>query len=70
MLDLALVEAAVTGHRALAAAVVQDALVTDPGWFRREPGAARFWLDVCGVEPGQCWEVLDRQLAYDAIETR
>ena len=53
--------AAATGYQALAAALVQDALVTDPGWFEREPGAAEFWLDVAGVEPDQFWQERDRR---------
>ena len=53
--------AAATGYQALAAALVQDALVTDPGWFEREPGAATFWLDVAGVPPEAFWETLDRR---------
>ena len=43
--------AAATGYQALAAALVQDAVVADPGWFEREPRAAEFWLDVAGVPP-------------------
>ena len=62
--------AAATGYQALAAALVQDALTTDPGWFRREPAAAEFWLDVSGVDPDQFWEEWDRRLACDAKDTR
>ena len=53
--------AAATGYQALAAALVQDALVADPGWFQRQPGAAEFWLDVAGVPVGAFWEALDRR---------
>ena len=53
--------AAATGYQALAAALVQDALVADPGWFEREPGAVTFWLDVAGVPPEAFWETLDRR---------
>ena len=56
----AILEAA-TGHRALAAAVVQSALLTDPGWFERTPHVVAFWLDVAGVPVDAFWEALDRR---------
>ena len=53
-------EVFIVSYRALGLAVLRHAVEHDPGWFRREAGAVRFWSDLVGVHPDAVQEALRR----------